>query len=68
MSMFPEKSSASSQMPTTQSAKMEALRHVFGSPSWKFAAAWDSITWGGRGDAGSFRVGSESGKVTWGER
>ena len=32
MSMLPENSSPSSQMPTTQSAMMAALRHVLGAP------------------------------------
>ena len=34
MSMLPENSSPSSQMPTTQSAMMAALRHVLGAPGW----------------------------------
>lgn len=41
--LFPVKSSESSQMPTTQSARMSALRHVLGSPSLKLIDASDSM-------------------------
>ena len=50
MRMLPEKSSPSSQMPTTQSARMLAFRQVLGAPILKFFDASDSITVAGHSE------------------